>query len=67
MGKAKRIDTGKYSYRGYRIENCGQYGWKIYSLAVRDEWGGDCYCETANTKRDALNYIDYWIERDNKN
>lgn len=60
---AKRVSKGDYTYRGYQVEEVGQYGdtpniaqWNIRSL---DE---DHAHDSANTLTDAKNLIDHWLK-----
>jgi len=61
---AKKITTGEYEYRGYHVEEVGQYGdtpnisqWNITHTASGETAAHDA----ANTLKDAKAMIDYWL------
>jgi len=61
---AKKISTGEYEYRGYHIEEVGQYGdtpneaqWNITHTASGETEAHDA----ANTLKDAKAMINFWL------
>lgn len=60
MNRATRISKGEYNYRGYHIEEVGQYsdtGKPAWNITAHDE---DSAHDTTNTLKDAKSLIDHW-------
>ena len=55
--KAKKLDAGRYQYRGYEIFNAKSYaGYTVWNISPE----GEGPCDAANTLSQAKAMIDGW-------
>ena len=55
---AKRLDTGRYTYRGYDIEDVSSdAGYTMWAISVQNTFAP---FDAADTLRDAKAMIDHW-------